>query len=297
MAVATRRGLVIARHRREAIIEDDGGASIAALVRGRKLKPLTGDEVMFGVEPDGTAVIREILPRRTVLERIDSRGRAEGVAANLSLIAVVIAPEPEPDWQLVDRYLVAAALIGIDAALIRNKLDMADPKVDHRAESYRAIGYELAATSVKTGRGLDRLATLLNDRCGVLVGQSGVGKSSLINALLEHEAQEVGDMSQRKALGRHTTTASVLYRLPAGGELIDSPGVRRYAPKIADSRDLATGFIEFREFQPQCRFSDCRHMNEPDCAVISAVESGKIERERYESYTAMAATLANLTGY
>lgn len=297
MPLATRRGLVIARHRREAAIEDDSGATIAALVRGRRLRPLTGDEVMFSVERDGTAVIREILPRRTVLERIDSRGRAEGVAANLSLIAVVIAPEPAPDWQLVDRYFVAAALIGIGAALIRNKLDIADAEVDRRGDAYRAIGYGLVATSAKTRRGLDQLASALKGHRGVLVGQSGVGKSSLINALLDFEAQAVGDLSQRKAHGRHTTTASMLYRLPAGGELIDSPGVRRYAPKISNPRDLATGFIEFREYQERCRFSDCRHKNEPGCAVISAVESGQIQRQRYESYTALAATLASLNEF
>jgi ribosome biogenesis GTPase len=288
---------VIARHRREAEIEDDSGATIAALVRGRKLRPLTGDDVLFSVEPDGTAVIREILPRKTVLERIDSRGRPEGVAANLSLLAIVIAPEPTPDWQLVDRYLVAAELIGIDAALIRNKLDIADAGIDQRLDTYATIGYEFVATSVKTGRGIDRLAAMLEGQRGVLVGQSGVGKSSLINALLDHEAQAVGDLSQRKAHGRHTTTASMLYRLPAGGELIDSPGVRRYAPKIADPRDLAAGFVEFRQFQDQCRFSDCRHTNEPDCAVISAVESGDIQRERYESYTTLAATLATLNEF
>jgi ribosome biogenesis GTPase len=297
MPLATRRGLVIARHRREAEIEDDSGATIAALVRGRKLRPLTGDDVLFTVEPDGTAVIREILPRKTVLERIDSRGRPEGVAANLSLIAIVIAPEPAPDWQLVDRYLVAAALIGIDAALIRNKLDINDAGIDGRLDTYGAIGYERVATSVKTGLGIDRLAAMLEGRRGVLVGQSGVGKSSLINRLLDQEAQAVGDLSLRKAHGRHTTTASMLYRLPAGGELIDSPGVRRYAPKIADPRDLAAGFVEFRQYQDQCRFSDCRHANEPDCAVIAAVESGEIQRERYESYTALAATLATLNEF
>ncbi|MGD8341328.1 MAG: ribosome small subunit-dependent GTPase A, partial [Gammaproteobacteria bacterium] len=294
MPIATRRGLVIVRHRRETAIEDGDGRTLSALVRGRKLRPLTGDEVEFSIEPDGTAVIREILPRKTLLERIDSRGRAEGVAANVTLIAVVIAPEPAPDWQLVDRYFVGAALSGIDGAVIRNKADIADSSLDERASTYRDIGYELVTTSVNSGVGLDVLATALQGRRGVLVGQSGVGKSSLINALIENEAQAVGSLSRRKALGRHTTTSSMLYRLPGGGELIDSPGVRRYAPSISDPRDLASGFLEFRPLADQCRFSDCRHRNEPDCAVRSAVETGEIRRERYASYLALAETIKSI---
>ena len=297
MPLATRQGLVIARHRREASIEDENGASTTALVRGRKLKPLSGDRVRFSVEADGTAVIREILPRDTLLERIDSRGRAEGVAANVSLIAVVLAPEPAPDWQLVDRYLVAAALIGIDAALIRNKLDIADESVDRRTDRYRDIGYEVVATSARSRQGLATLAATLRRHRSVFVGQSGVGKSSLINALLDDEAQATGSLSRRRALGRHTTTVSVLCRLPGGGELIDSPGVRRYAPKIADSRDLAHGFVEFRPFADQCRFADCRHRNEPDCAVRAAVEAGKISPERHASYCALSDTIEALTDY
>ena len=293
----TLRGRVIARHRRETLIEDDKGVTLSALVSGRKLRPLTGDEVMFSVEPDGTAVIRQILPRSTVLERIDSRGRAEGVAANITLIAVVIASEPVPDWQLVDRYLVAAALMGIDAALIRNKADIADQSVDTRAAAYRDIGYELVTTSASNAVGIAALAAILRHQRGVLVGQSGVGKSSLINALLDQEAQAVGSLSRRKAHGRHTTTSSMLYRLPGGGELIDSPGVRRYAPSISDPRDLASGFIEFRPLADDCRFSDCRHRNEPDCAVRSAVESGEIHRERYSSYLALAETIEALNAY
>jgi ribosome biogenesis GTPase len=258
------------------------------------LSPLAGDRVRFSLEPDGTAVVREILARQSLLERIDNRGRGEGVAANVSLIAVVVAPRPAPDWQLVDRYLVAAALMGIDAALIRNKLDIEDGDVDQRADAYAGIGYPFIAASAATQRGLDALARALAGHRSVLVGQSGVGKSSLINSLVADDAQAVGSLSRRRAIGRHTTTAAMLYRLPGGGEIIDSPGVRRYAPKIDDPADLAFGFVEFRPFQGRCRFNDCSHRAEPGCAVRAAVETGSIRPERHRSYAALRDTLERL---
>jgi ribosome biogenesis GTPase len=289
-----RRGLVIARHRRELVIEDEDEQTMSCLLRGRKIRPLTGDEVLWQRQADGTTVIERVLPRRTVLERIDSRGRAEGVAANVSLLLVVIAPRPAPDWELVDRYLVAAELMGIDAVLVRNKRDLADSGMDRRAAAYADLGYAVIQTSVTDRGGLDALGRALSSRRGVLLGQSGVGKSSLINALLESDLQAVGDLSGRKGLGRHTTTAAILYRLPRGGELIDSPGVRRYATKVDEPAMLERGFREFRAYLGQCRFSDCRHMDEPGCAVRGALEQGEIEPARYRSYRTFRATLERL---
>ncbi len=291
-----RCGLVVARHRREVVIETEDGEVVNGLVRGRKLKPLTGDEVRWQQQADGTAVIEEILPRRSLLERIDNRGQGEGVAANLSLIAVVIAPLPAPDWQLVDRYLVAAALMGISALLVRNKADLEDGDLDRHGEIYAAIGYEVVATSAQGGSGIGTLADRFAGERSVLVGQSGVGKSSLINALLGTDRQAVGGLSERRALGRHTTTAAMLYRLPGGGELIDSPGVRRYAPWIGDPARLAEGFVEFRPCLGHCRFNDCRHSGEPGCAIAAALRRGEIAAERYASYLALRATLEQLAG-
>ncbi|MDX1563210.1 MAG: ribosome small subunit-dependent GTPase A, partial [Gammaproteobacteria bacterium] len=221
-----RRGLVVARHRRELQIEDESGQRHSSLMRGRKIKPLAGDEVEWKTNSDGTVIVDGILPRRSVLERIDARGRPEGIAANISQIAVVLAPEPAPDWQLVDRYLVAASLANVAAALIANKVDLVEAADDTRLEVYGQIGYPVIATSAHDGQGLDKLAELLDGHRSVLVGQSGVGKSSLLNALLPEPTAAVGELSERRALGRHTTTAAMLYHLPRGGDLIDSPGVR-----------------------------------------------------------------------
>jgi len=290
----TRRGLVTVRHRREARIETSEGVSLDALIGGRHLKPLTGDEVSWHQQSDGTIVVDEILPRQSVLERIDSRGRSEGVAANVSLLAVVVSPRPEPDWQLADRYLVAAEMQGIDAVIVRNKQDIEDVGLDTRANAYAALGYTVVSTCARDARGIDRLASVLSGKRSVLLGQSGVGKSSLLNALLENDVQAIGHLSERKSLGRHTTTSSVLYRLPGGGEIIDSPGVRRYAPYIAEPAHLDAGFVEFRAFRGQCRFHNCRHADEPDCAVRNAVAEGKIQEARYRSFIALRSTLEGL---
>jgi ribosome biogenesis GTPase len=288
------KGLITARHRREVIIETEASESVRGLIRGRQLKPLPGDTVRWHPADDDTAVVDEIEPRQTLLERIDSRGRKEGVAANITLLGIVVAPRPAPDWALADHYLVAAADLNIKGAVIRNKLDLASSELDRRTRLYADIGYAVIQTSVPERRGIAELAELLRTERGVLVGQSGVGKSSLINALLDTHAQTVGELSHRRDQGRHTTTALALHRLANGGEIIDSPGVRRYAPHVDDPYALASGFLEFRAYLGKCRFNDCQHVSEPDCAVRAAVEEGAIDGQRYQSYLALRQTLIGL---
>jgi ribosome biogenesis GTPase len=290
----TRSGLIVERHRREVVIEAEGGERRAGLVSGRKLMPLTGDEIAWHLSDDGTAIVDQLLPRRSLLERIDNRGRPEGVAANVSLLVIVLAPVPAPDWQLLDHYLVGAECGRIAAAIVRNKCDLADAAMDARLDLYGRLEYPLLAVSARSTVGIAELGRILYGHRSVFVGQSGVGKSSLLNALLRVDAQTVGQLSQRRALGRHTTTSSVLHRLPAGGDIIDSPGVRRYAPFVDDPTGLDHAFVEFRPHLGNCRFSDCRHRSEPGCAVRAALDRGTIAAERYASYLALKATLEQL---
>ncbi len=282
------RGLVVERHRRHAVVEADHGERCLCGTAKRSVQPLVGDEVEWTQGADRLGTIVAIGPRRSVLTRIDSRGRPEPVAANLTQLAVVAAPSPAPDWTVVDRYLVAAELASLAGLVVYNKSDVERGSPGH-LDCYRRAGYALYETSAATGKGLVPLAEALAGQRSAMVGQSGVGKSSLLNALLGDAVQSVGDLTVKGAQGRHTTSGTILYRLENGGELIDSPGVRNFAPYIEDPRTLQHGFREFAAYLGRCRFDDCRHVAEPSCAVKAAVEEERICRRRYESYARLYA--------
>ena len=231
-------------------------------------------------------LIVEVLPRRTLLARANLRGVSEPVVANITQLVVVVAPVPEPDFFIVDRYLCAATAAGIAGAVAVNKADLGTNNLG-RAEldALRAAGYAHVACSARHGQGLAQLRALLAGSVSVLVGQSGVGKSSLVNALLPDTRTQIetGGL-MREEEGRHTTTASRSYSLESGGTLIDSPGVRDFAPAIEQLDAQTLGFPEVDRLAGRCRFQDCKHMQEPACAVIAGVESGEISARRYESY-------------
>jgi ribosome biogenesis GTPase / thiamine phosphate phosphatase len=289
-----RRGLIVERHRRHITVEDDSGRRWLCQTGSRSLQPLIGDEVEWTEAADGTGVVSKLLDRRSALSRIDSRGRRELVAANLTQLIVVTAPVPAPDWLVVDHYLVAAEVAGLTGAIVINKTDLEDQPPEH-AHCYRRAGYPLFLTSAAGRKGLDELAAAIRRERSVFVGQSGVGKSSLLNALLGDAVQSVGELTGKKGThGRHTTSSAVLHRLPLGGEVIDAPGVRAYAPFIEDAAELRYGFREFRDYAGQCRFDDCRHVAEPGCAIKAAVDAGRICRRRFDSYQRLHALLESL---
>lgn len=277
-------GTVVARYRRHSLIESQQGEKVVCQLQSRSLNPVVGDQVQWQTESDGTGIITKLLSRNSVLMRIDSRGNPETVAANLSQLVVVLAPRPAPDWFLLDRYLASAALTGLKSVIVFNKLDLADGPPEELTY-YRDLAECICLTSAKQRSGLTALAASMVKERSALIGQSGVGKSSLINALLGYERQAVNELSEKHGHGRHTTSTAVLYGLPEGGELIDSPGVRDYAPYIADKRNVQYGFKEFSSsFRDNCRFDDCRHLAEPECAVKAAVAEGTIAERRYQSY-------------
>lgn len=288
-------GLVVSRHKHGLTVETTAGQRIACRTRGRAIKPLVGDRVAWQPQADGSGIVTGIDRRDSLLTRIDSRGRRERVAANVDQLIAVVAPQPDPDWFLVDRYLLAAELMQIDAGLVLNKQDLlAEPLA--ALQVYRDIGYPVFLTSAKHATGLDALKAGMQGHTSVLLGQSGVGKSSLTNALLGERRQAVGDLADKGGHGRHTTTAAALYHLPSGGALIDSPGVRNYSPFIEDAATVDRGFREFAERLGRCRFDNCQHLAEPDCAIKRAVDDGEIDRGRYQSYTKLKALLAALPG-
>jgi ribosome biogenesis GTPase len=276
---------VIAAFGRHLLVRDGAARELRARPAGRRLSIVCGDRVRCA--PDRAhdeVMVVEVLPRRTLLARASLRGDSEPVVANITQLVVVIASLPEPDFFIVDRYLCAATAAGIAGAVAVNKSDLTANKVaEDELAALAAAGYSRVLCSATSGDGLDALRALLANAVSVLVGQSGVGKSSLVNALLPLSLIETGGL-MREEEGRHTTTASRSYPLATGGTLIDSPGVRDFAPAI-DQLDARTlGFPEVERLAGGCRFSDCRHMQEPACAVIAAAESGALSARRYESY-------------
>jgi ribosome biogenesis GTPase len=274
---------VIAAFGRHLIVRVAAGRELRARPSGRRLSIVCGDRVRCTRERD-EILVAEVLPRSTLLARSNLRGESEPVVANITQLVVVVAPLPAPDFFIVDRYLCAATAAGIAGAVAVNKSDLEANKADDaELDALRAAGYRITACSAKTADGVDTFRALLAGTVSVLVGQSGVGKSSLVSALLPDASIETGEL-MREEEGRHTTTASRAYALASGGALIDSPGVRDFAPAV-DQLDAKTlGFPEIAARASGCRFLDCKHMQEPGCAVIAATENGGMSPRRYESY-------------
>lgn len=276
---------VVAAFGRRFEVRDATGRRHQVRPVGRKMSIVCGDQVSCRHDPthDETAIIA-VLPRSTLLARANLRGDSEPVAANLSQLLVVVAPQPVPDLFILDRYLCAATSAGMRGRVIVNKSDLPGIAIETAdGQAFEAAGYTITECSAATGEGVERLRQLLHAETSALVGQSGVGKSSLVAALLPHKDVATGDLT-RAAEGRHTTTASRVYELAADSWLIDSPGVRDYAPALDNLEQTTLGFLEIAQLAPACRFQDCRHLREPDCAVQAAVAAGELNARRYESY-------------
>ena len=254
-------------------------ANLQALVAGDRVVWRRG-------EPTGVVVAQ--LPRSSELLRPDRRGRPRTVAANVDRLMLVIAPQPEPHANLIDRYLIAASHTGIDVSIAVNKVDLFEEDTPLWLEDFEALytslGYPMLRTSTRRRDGLDSLRQALNGKTTVLVGQSGVGKSSLIAALLPDQKLRIAPLSDNDSKGRHTTTGARLYHLPDGGMLIDSPGIREFTLLHLDPTTLAQGFVEMRPWLGRCQFRDCQHLQETGCAVTDAVDRGLISHERHASY-------------
>ncbi len=278
------------------------GTEIECSLRGRIKQGegtiAVGDLVEVERQEDGSFRIEAVLPRRTELSRRSFAKRKEQVlAANVDQVAAVVSlSRPEPDLFLLDRLLAVAELNDLEAFIILNKVDLGDEETrndDDLADlpdylqPYLLAGYEVVPTSVKTGEGIESLRIQLEDRVTVFAGSSGVGKSSLLNALLPGLDLRVGDVGARSGRGRHTTTAGQLIPLTGQSFLADTPGVQNFEPAALEPGELSAVFREFRPYLGHCRFADCRHRDEPGCAVREAVKDGRLSERRHESYLAL----------
>ncbi len=294
-------GLVVVCHGGSLAVEGVDGRIHHCLARQNIGHPVCGDRVVWQATGQDDGVVTAILDRHTVLSRPDYSGRDKPLAANLTHLVVLLAPEPEPSEYLVEQFLVAAELMGVGAMIAFNKVDLLDPQglADYRSRltRYQDIGYPTVWISLVEGNGLATLTDSLAGETSILVGQSGVGKSSLVKALLPDIDIQIGRLSKTTGLGRHTTSAATCYRLPAGGRLIDSPGVRSFRLGNIDPTDLQRGFRELAPLIGCCRFGDCSHHQEPGCALKEAVRDGRVHPERLANFRHLAAKAAEAVRY
>ncbi|HWK55237.1 MAG TPA: small ribosomal subunit biogenesis GTPase RsgA [Hyphomicrobiales bacterium] len=271
------------------VLDGDLAGQVLRCFQRSNLEALvSGDRVVL--QPgEPTAVVVAALPRRSLLQRHGQSGERKVVAANIDTMVIVIAPQPPPHYNLIDRYLVAAETAGFRPLLLLNKSDLdrdADTTatLDALLELYASLGYATLRCSSKRGDGLAQLQELLSGTTTIFVGQSGVGKSALVNALLPGVNTLEGTLSEAEDKGRHTTTAARLFHLPGGGQLIDSPGIREFGLGHIDARQVLEGFVEFRPWLGTCRFRDCRHEGEIGCALQEALANGAIDPRRMQSF-------------
>ncbi len=275
-------GQIVASFGRRYLVELQDGTTLDCVTRGRRGALACGDRVGVARSGPGQGVIEKLGARDTLLYRSD-RVRQKLIAANVTQIVVVVAPVPTFHEDLINRCLAAAEHGGMSSFIVLNKMDLPQAKRALKSLAlYEQLGYRIVALSAK--RDVSQLLVFLRGETSVLVGQSGMGKSTIVNALAPEAAVRIAEISAALDSGRHTTTHARLYHLGHDTHIIDSPGLQGFGLHHLDMGELADAFVEFRPWLGRCRFRDCRHMSEPGCALTAACVAGKISERRLESY-------------
>lgn len=296
----TQSGTVISHYGRQLIIETNDTLTYTCKLRQNLGDIAVGDTVLFKVDDTNDShngVIVAINERRNLLEKTGFGGKAKPVAANIDQVAIICSVDPEPNHYLIDRYLVATENLPARPIIVLNKIDIDS---NNKAEIisdletvYEGIGYKVILTSIKTPTGLNELNDTLKNATSIFVGLSGVGKSSLAQEFLPDTEIRIGETSESTGEGKHTTTVSSLYHLANNGNLIDSPGVRDFTPNNISKQEIEFGFIELRKYRGMCKFSNCSHEHEPDCAITQALKDNEITQKRVNSFKKMLSEAPN----
>ena len=302
---STQTARVISHHGRQIFAETESLEKIKCKIRQNLGDIACGDYVLVQrtaeskdqaqtntVSSDASQyVVIAIKERSNLLVKTGFAGAIKPVAANIGQLVIVTALKPKPNPYLIDRYLTAAENLPAKALIVINKVDLMDHEtkrlVDDLTKLYKGIGYEVISSSMKQNTGLDALSEALSNTTSILVGLSGVGKSSIVKAILPKEEIRIGETSEATGEGKHTTTVSALYHLKCNGIIIDSPGVRDFTPINNSISEITHGFRDVRKFNGACKFSNCSHTNEPGCAMKKAVSDGLLNEQRFNNYLRM----------
>jgi ribosome biogenesis GTPase len=297
-------GIVISRFGMHADVEAADGTQHRCNIRRTLRSLVTGDRVVWrpGVSTHAgvKGIVEAVHERTSVLNRPDIYDGVKPIAANIDQIVIVSAILPELSLNMIDRYLVACETLEVEPLIVLNKIDLLDAEarkhVDGMMDIYRHIGYRVLEVSSQTREGMEAFEQALVDRISIFAGQSGVGKSSLLNALLPPSDKQilVNQVSDVSGLGQHTTTAARLYHFQHGGDVIDSPGVREFGLWHLEPEQVTQAYVEFRDYLGGCKFRDCRHDTDPGCAIRGAMEKGDIAKERFENYHRILESMASV---
>ncbi len=274
-------GLVITRFGQRQLVELKNGEVFQSVSRQNIGFSVAGDQVLFQTTKDGEGIVTAIYPRRTELRRQNRL-----IAANIDQLWLVVSVEPHYQYELIDRYLVMAEDSNLPINIVVNKIELSknSGQLINDFSHYENLGYGVDFLSVKNEINLKEFKQKLVNKSHIFLGQSGVGKSSLINSLIPDLELKVNEISSKSKLGKHTTTNTTIYHIPTGGDLIDSPGIREFQLDNLSEKQIVNGFREFKLLAGDCRFRNCHHINEPGCVVKNAVEAGLINSNRYQSY-------------
>ena len=294
-----RDGVVISRFGKSADVEDNARHIYRCSIRRTLPSLVTGDKVVWreSLEPNTNGIIEAVHTRHSELVRPDFYDGVKPVAANVDQIVIISAVLPELSLNIIDRYLVACEVTNIEPIIVLNKIDLLSDEqraeVEKQLTIYTNIGYQVLYVSCQNHQGIAALQAVLQNKISILVGQSGVGKSSIINLLLPHQLQSAitGNISELSGLGQHTTTSTRLYHLPNGGDIIDSPGIREFGLWHLEPEQVISGFKEFDDYLGGCQFRDCNHLDTPGCLLQQAVRDSKIAPSRLDNYHRILQTM------